>query len=343
MNILLVQLKRIGDLIVTTPAIAAVRAKFPEAKITLVVSSASRELLPAIRGVDKTLVARGRIADALAWFTVARKRYDYCFDFTRTDRSAFVTLLSGARKRVTADHRRFRTQLRSRSYNELVDVPINQMHTVDYHLALLEPLGIRNGSPAIQLSIPAGAGEVANRILANAGLTAGEFLIIHPGSARPEKFWQVDRWARIIEVAAEHHLKCVITGAGSPIEQAHIADIRAHSGDRVVDLSGQVDLLTLAALIKRAKLLITVDSAPMHLAAATHTPQVVLFGPTNPLHWAPRFTPAVILQAGQAEPVREFNPKQKPVPMNLLSTELVIDGMEALLAATKPAPSVCPD
>ncbi len=343
MNILLIQLKRIGDLILTTPAIAAIRAKLPEAKITLVVASGSRELLPAIRGLDDVLVARGKIADAAAWFTVARRRYDYCFDFTRTDRSAFVTLLSAARKRVTANQPRFRAQLRARSYNELVDLQINQMHTVDYHLALLRPLGIRDASPAIALTLPATAGQRADRNLANAGLAADEFLIIHPGSARREKFWEVERWARIVEVAAAHDLKCVLTGAASAIEQEHIAEIRSRCGDRVIDLSGQVDLLTLAALIARARLLVTVDSAPMHLAAATQTPQVVLFGPTNPLHWAPRSTPALILQAGQAGPVCEFNPKQKPVAMNLLSTEQVIDAMEALLAAPRAATALCPD
>lgn len=343
LNILLIQLKRIGDLILTTPAIAAVRAKLPNAKITLVAASGSRELLPAIRGVDEILLAHGKIAGAATWFTVARRRYDYCFDFTRTDRSAFVTLLSAARKRVTADQPRFRAQLRARSYNELVDLAINQMHTVDYHLALLQPLGVSDASPAIQLTIPDSSMQTADGILANAGLSEGEFLIVHPGSARREKYWEVDRWATVIEAAAEDGLKSVITGAGSPVEQAHIAEICSRCRNRVIDLSGQVDLLTLAALIQRARVLLTVDSAPMHLAAATQTPQVVLFGPTNPLHWRPRFTPALILQAGQPTPVCDFNPKQKPVAMNLLSTQQVIDAMKAVLAAPQTAASVCPD
>ena len=343
MNILLIQLKRIGDLILTVPAITAVRQKLPHAKISLVVSAGSRGLLPAIRGIDHTFVAHGKIGDAANWFSVARRRYDYCFDFTRTDRSAFLTLLSGARRRITADHPRFRKQLRSRSYNELVDLPIGHMHTVDYHLALLAPLCIHDASHEIHLDLPAQALATADRILANSGLVAGEFLMLHPGSARLEKFWEPERWAEIVNVAGDHDLKCVITGGRSALEQAHIVDIRRHCRHRFVDLSGQVDLLTLAALIKRARLLTTVDSAPMHLAVATQTPQVVLFGPTNPLHWGPRFTRAVILQAGQPAPVTEFSPKQKPVPMNLLSTGQVIDAMKTLLVAPQSATSVCLD
>src|SRR3954470_10562140 len=147
MNILLIQLKRIGDLVLTTPAIAAVREKFPRANVSLIVSADTRELLPAVRGVDRTFIARKKISDAANWFTVARRKYDYCFDFTRNDRSAFLTLLSAAKKRVTADHPRLRAKLRSLSYNVLVDCAIGDMHTVDYHLCLLQPLGVRGASP----------------------------------------------------------------------------------------------------------------------------------------------------------------------------------------------------
>jgi predicted lipopolysaccharide heptosyltransferase III len=342
-NILLIQLKRIGDLVLTTPAIAAVRAKFPRAHIALAISAGTRELLPAIRGVDRTFIAQGKLTDAASWVSIAAGNFDYSFDFTRTDRSAFLTLIANARNRVTADHPKFRATVRALSYNELVDSPIGDMHTVDYHLSILEPLGIRNASPCVQLDIPSATGERADRLLADEGLTAGEFLMLHPGSARVEKFWEAERWAAIIDVAASYDLKCIVTGGKSALERAHIAEIKAHARQPFVDLSGKIDLLTLAALLQRAKLLTTVDSGPMHLAVATQTPQVALFGPTNPLHWAPRFTPALVLQAGKPEPVAEFNAKQKPAPMSLISTQQVIDAMKSLLAAPQAATSLCRD
>ncbi|MBA2242301.1 MAG: putative lipopolysaccharide heptosyltransferase III [Chthoniobacterales bacterium] len=332
MNILLIQLKRIGDLILTTPAIAAVRKKFPRANISLIISAGCRELLPAITGLDRIFIARGKVTDTASWFSVAARRFDYCLDFTRNDRSAFLTLLSGAKKRITADHPRQRAKIRALSYNELVDCPIRLVHTVDYHLALLAPLGIRAASAVVRLNLPVAAVERARRILDDAEVRS-EFVLLHPGSARAEKFWEPERWAALISWATEHNLSPVLTGGNSPLEQTHIARIKSHARHPFVDLSGQVDLLTLAALIQRARLLTTVDSAPMHLAVATQTPQVVLFGPTNPLHWHPRFTPAIILQAGHPAPVTQFSPKQKPVPMNLISTEQVIDAMKALLAA----------
>src|SRR5438477_11439241 len=146
MNVLLIQLKRIGDLILTTPAIAALREKFPDASISLVVSAAVKELLPAIAGVDKVYEVRGKTDDALDWIALSLGKFDYCLDFTRTDRSAFLTFLAGARKRITADHPQLRTKLRSRSYNELVDAPVGLLHTVDYHLPLLQAPGIAHPS-----------------------------------------------------------------------------------------------------------------------------------------------------------------------------------------------------
>ena len=222
------------------------------------------------------------------------------------------------------------------TYNTLVDSPIGSMHTVDYHLALLAPLGIHNPSRRVQLDLPSSALQKADRALTSAGVR-GEFILLHPGSARAEKFWEADRWPALVAFAAEHKLQCVITGGSSALEQAHIREIKKRARHPLVDLSGKIDLLTLAAVIKRARLLTTVDSAPVHLAVATQTPQVVLFGPTNPLHWHPRFAPAIILQAGHAAPMTEFQPKQKPAAMNLISTEQVIDAMEALLATPRGA------
>ncbi|MDQ2918456.1 MAG: glycosyltransferase family 9 protein [Verrucomicrobiota bacterium] len=243
-----------------------------------------------------------------------------------------MTLLSGARKRITADYPRRRGQLQSKSYNLLLDLNVGLMHTVDYHLGLLEPLGIRDPSRKLQLEIP-------ERALQHAAELLGEdnYVVIHPGSARAEKFWDASRWARLIEFANTRGLKCAITGGRAALEQSHIAQIRKQTRVSFLDLSGKIDLLTLAAVIKRARLLVTIDSAPVHLAAATQTPQIALFGPTNPFHWRPRFAPALVLQGGENQPLTEFSPDQKPAPMNLISTQQVIDAMEALLATPRVA------
>ena len=333
MNILLLQLKRIGDLILTTPAIAALRQKFPEATLTLVVSPSAEQLLPAISGIDKVFVVRGKADDALDWIGLTLTRFDYCLDFTRNDRSSFLTLLSGATARITADHPNLRVKIRARSYTEFVEASVRMLHTVDYHLALLKPLGITDAARDIHLDLPEATQEKADSLLEAANVS-GEFAILHPGSARAEKFWEGTRWARLIEhCVEERQMKCILTGSRSPIEQAQIAAIKSATTAEVLDFSTKTDLLTLAALVRKARLLITVDSAPMHFAAAWETPQVVLFGPTNPYHWHPRSESAIVLSGASEGPLTEFNPKQGAVPMNQISTRSVIDAMESLLSA----------
>ena len=333
MNILLIQLKRIGDLILTTPAIAALRDKFPRASISLVVSPAVKELLPAITGIDKVFEVRGKTDDALDWIALSLGKYDYCLDFTRNDRSSFLTFLSGARKRITSDHPKLRTKLRARSYNEFVEAPVGFLHTVDYHLALLKPLGIENASRAIRLELPEESVTKADQFL-HAAKVGPDFVCFHPGSARAEKFWEANRWAEVIDhCARETGMASVLTGGRSPIEQAQIAAIKAAAKSNPIDLSGKTNLLILAALVRKARLLVTVDSAPMHFAAAWDTPQVVLFGPTNPFHWHPRSESAIVLLGGNDGPMTEFDPKQRAAPMNEISTQTVIDAMEALLSA----------
>ena len=333
MKILLLQLKRIGDLILTTPAIAALREKFPRSAVTLIVSQHDAPLLPAITGIDRTFVIQRKLSDVKIFHRVAREKFDYCIDFTRNDRSASLTFLSGARKRIVSSQIKIKSsKLRLHAYNEFVEYR-EHLHTVDFHLSLLEPLGIRDASPVIQLEVPHDAHRTADALLRRAGIDK-PFIIFHPGAARPERFWGTQRWADIIEHAQS---KCqiipVLAGGSWPLERAHLAEIKSKLRHPFVDLSGKIDLLTLTALIARARLLVTLDSAPMHLAAATGTPQVALFGPGNPFHWRPRESPAVILLGESTSPVTEFSPKQRRLSMDLISTRSVIDAMESLLSA----------
>jgi len=339
LNILVIQLKRIGDLILTTPAIAAVREKFPDARITLVISEQCKALAPALTGIDQLLIMPRGIGGLRTIAAIAGRKFEYCVDFTRNDRSALLVLMSRAKKRVVSFRIKVRSKFRTRFYNEFVEHRMRDMHVIDYHLALLAPLGISHASTRLQLELPQDAQENAARLLESSSIRR-PFIIFHPGSARTEKFWNAQRWAAVINHIRERNdVDLVITGGPSPMEQTHIADIKSKLRADVVDLSGKTDLVTLAAVIARARLLVTVDSAPMHLAAASGTPQVILFGPTNPFHWRPRNSAAIILQGDSVSPKAEFVPKQPRIPMNEISTEAVIGAMETLLSSPAAQPS----
>jgi len=313
------------------PAVAALREKFPDARIMLVVSSECADLFPAMPNIDRILITRRNLRDIAVFLALARERFDYCIDFTRNDRSAFLAFLSGARRRVVSCRVRDQSKTRARIYNQFVDNRMRDMHTVDYNLALVEPLGVRNASRAVHLEFPELAREKANKLRRDSKI-GGHFIIFHPGSARVEKFWDPARWAQVINHTGQNtDVDLVLTSGASRLEQAHVTEIKAKTRPRIVDLSGRTDLISLAALIAQARLLVTVDSAPMHLAAAAQTPQVVLFGPTNPFHWRPRESPALILQGKSAIPLTEFTAVQPRFPMSQISTEAVIGAMNSLL------------
>jgi lipopolysaccharide heptosyltransferase III len=337
LKILLIQLKRIGDLILTVPAIAALRNNFPKATIHLAIAHSGKDLAPAIAGVDRFLVADSwrRAPD---WFAILKTRYDYCLDFTRTDRSAFLTFVSSAKKKISFERTRVRSKWPLLVYDQFVDSSVRDKHTIDHHLAFLAPLGITDTDGELQLALPNEAMRRAEEILSRFKI-ATPFVLFHPGSARQEKFWPAQNWVDVIDrCVRDHGWQCVLTGGRSPFEQVHLAEIKAQLPSSVIDLSGQTDLLTLTALIAKAGLLISVDSAPTHLAAAMRTPQIVLYGPTNPFHWRPRASPALILQGGFDGPIINFSPDQPRTAMNEISTEQVIDAMETVLSAPAAAP-----
>jgi predicted lipopolysaccharide heptosyltransferase III len=330
-KILLLQLKRIGDLILTTPAIAALRQAYPDAHVTLAVSNECVDLLPAISNVDRVLIVRRNLRDVATVSSIVGKKFDYCVDFTRNDRSALLTLLSGARKRVASYRVREQSKTRARVYTDLVGVRVRDMHTIDYNLALLESLGVRAASSAPQLDLPRMALEKADRLRRDWKITR-PYVIFHPGSARREKLWDAARWAEVIEHFGQNNeFEVVLTSGPSANDLAHIAAITHRAQQKFIDLSGKTDLLTLAALIGQAQLLVTVDSAPVHFAAARHTPQVILFGPTNPFHWRPTHSPALILHGKSGVPVTDFAPVRPRFPMSEISTDAVINAMDLLL------------
>jgi ADP-heptose:LPS heptosyltransferase len=243
---------------------------------------------------------------------------------------------------------------------------VRENHTVDHYLHLLRALNLPIPTNApIVLHLPEWASRKAGQLLEEAGIpisgnhqsqiisraerddpaTAGPegrdgsrvnhqspFILVHPGTARPEKYWPPDRWVEVIQwCEANLQMPCVLSGSADGHEQTHLAAIKkACPSVAGRDFSGRLDLLTLAALTRAASLVLTVDSAPMHLAGAFGSPQVALFGPTNPFHWRPRHDRAIILQADGPVAPPEFRPHHPGGPMTEISTHAVIDAIVAL-------------
>ncbi len=337
MRILALQLKRIGDLVLTTPALAALRAAWPEAHIALAVAPGCAPLLGSVPSVSAGVVL-GKGRGFAPWQQVLTGAWDLCVDFTGTDRSALAAGLSRATERATFAWVK-KSKLRAVAFNYFVESAVRERHTADHYLDLVDGIlagrGVRQtdggrGRPryAPELTPPPAA-------LAEAARLTGDtpFAVIHPGTARAEKYWVPERWAEVIAHVRERHgLECVLTGGADEFECVHLADIQTRLAKPALDLAGKIDLATFAAVLARARLCVSCDTGAVHLAAAARTPQVALFGPTNPFHWHPRHDRALVLSAAQPDaPLTAFHPRMKGAPMERISTELVIGAIAQLI------------
>jgi ADP-heptose:LPS heptosyltransferase len=327
-SVLVIQLKRLGDLLLTTPAIQLLRQAFPEAEITLLSDRNSGALVPAISGIDRSWVYGDT---KRLWVKLLKTKFDLSFDFTGNDRSALISFLSKAPRRFGFQFLA-RRPFRSLAYSHLVQSSVRDKHTVDHYIDLARSVAPFDSDGRIPLRIP---DQVRRSVisLSNDLPLRGDYVVLHPGSARAEKYWMTDRWAEVIGHIRKHFaLTCIITGGQDPFELRHIDDIIAKSGTptTVVNLAGKANLLETAVLIEHASFFIGVDTVAAHIAGAFSRPSITLFGMTNPFHWRARHPLAMVLRAGQEGPIRNFDPRQKGASMSELSTETVIHAMELL-------------
>lgn len=299
-RILCLRLERIGDLLMTLPALAELRALAADATIDLVVGSWNRDIAQAIAAVDRveTLdaawLARGShglsplgiATHAAGWRS---RHYDLAINFEPDIRSNFAVAASGARRTIG---------FRSSGGGPLLDVALDydtRSHTADNAVRLVRTVfGAAAESTDARLRIPDGARAEAARLLQplGAGLKAG----IHVSGGREVKQWPEARFRQAAEyLSRDRAAGIVLTGA--PGDRAQVDLVRAAlPPDRTLDLSGGTDLLTVAAVIQQLDLFLTGDTGPMHLAHAVGTPIVGVFGPSDPKRYAPRGVHDVVVR-----------------------------------------------
>jgi heptosyltransferase I len=293
-NILIVKLSAVGDVIHTLPSLAALRNLYPVAHITWVVEEAAAEIVRDHPCLDRIMVSRrkgwleeikaGRLKKPLremkSFLRDLRDReYDLVIDFHGLFKSAMLVFLSRGKRKIGYDSYQ---ELSGFFYGEKIPEDMTK-HAVDRYLDFPKYLGATISSPAFQIAIGEESRKNVDGILALHRIT-GPFVALNPVAYWDTKLWDDERFAALCDRIGElYSIPVVLTGQKAP----SLEKIRALTHQGVINLEGQTTLKDLAELYRRAALLITTDSGPMHLAAAVGTPVVALFGPTDPKRTGP--------------------------------------------------------
>lgn len=280
MKILILQPRRIGDVVLTTPVIDALRAKFPDARIDFLVEPAAAPVLEGYPGLNDVLVFDKAM---VRWVRdIRRRRYDWVLDFMCNPRTAQLSWTSGAAVRAG-----FAVPVWGWVYNRRVPRGGPDCYAVDYKFRLLTALGVPPAGP----SLPR-LGHLADRMGEAQGWWEKEGLegrpdrvALLPMHRHPVRQWPLARWKELLLRLLARPNRVILL-FGSPDERPALLSLaEPHRGRVFVIPPGP--LPQAAALLAQCRVAVSNDSGLMHLAVAMGVATVALYGPTSPVACSP--------------------------------------------------------
>ena len=287
----------IGDVVHALPALEALRAHFPKARITALAHEATADILVGHPAIDEVIRYPPKSMRSRERRRVLRELRTREIEVAIAMASGFESawLLRRARIPVRAGY-----ALNGRGWLLSHPVPctraLRSAHMVDYYLGLLSAVGIsernRHSRPLSAGTLGCGAREALASVRHTAG---GPLVALCPGAAfGPAKRWPIERFAELAAaLVCEQTAGVVVLGSGA--ERALAGCIADHAGTDVVDLAGRTSLGEAIAVLRECDLAIGNDSGLLHLASACGTPSILIFGPGNPRRTGPRDAHASIL------------------------------------------------
>ena len=283
-RILLIRLDRIGDLLLTTPAVRALRLAFPRSYLAMVVRSAVVDAVAQNPDLDEVISYDKEGSESGIWSTLqfarrlARKAFDTAVIFHPTHRAHSLAFLAGIPRRIGFD-RKWGFLLTDR----LAHLKQQGLkHEVDYSLDLLAPLGVANGVERRPVfSLQEEDLRAVETFLTRERVDRSRLVVVHPGASCISKRWPRDRFAQLADqlITTLGAQVVFVSGAGDvPLCQEVLQQMHGQA----LSLAGKTTVGELAALLSMSRLLISNDSGPVHVAAAVGTPCVAIFGRSDP-------------------------------------------------------------
>jgi predicted lipopolysaccharide heptosyltransferase III len=336
-RVLIVRLRSIGDTVLVTPSLIALRRFLPEAQIDILLEDWVAPVLEGFDAVDNVLTfsRKSRKSRIEALLKLRRAKYDVVFNLHGGTTSTFFVRASNAKHRVGFSHYRY-----SFLYNHLLSSAkdfwhAEKNHSAEQHLALLGFAGVPvEDKPKSRLTVTENAQNSIEHKLAESKIQnpKSKIALLHPTAAFDTKQWSVENFARVAEYLHEKDFSIIAIATRE--EREVLKNLRQNA--RVpITVFDDLTLPEITALAKQAKLFVGNDSGIAHIAAAVETPSVVIFGSSNIIHWRP-WTNApneIVYEKLHCQPCAGHFCKEFDAPRCILSvkTENVIEAIEKII------------
>jgi heptosyltransferase-3 len=333
-RVLVIRLRSIGDTVLSTPSLIALRRFLPDAQIDVLLEGWVAPLLEDFDAVDNVVAMGKGTSERLrtAW-QIRRKNYDVVFNLHGGTTATLLARASGARHRVG-----FADYQYSFLYNHVLSSASDfwnaeKTHSAEQQLALLGSVGVPVGDrPRTRLAVSDKARESIEKKYS----LQRPYALIHPTSLFATKQWSVENFARVVEYLADRNIASI--AVCSPAEGAILKGLSAATRSPVAT-ADDLSLLQIIALAADASVFVGNDSGIAHIAAAVNTPTVVVFGSSNRNHWRPWTDAAneIVFNPFECQPCPGYECKVYGTPKCIISVSpgQVIGAIGRVLAQNK--------
>lgn len=282
--ILIICHQRIGDVLFITPIIFSLKLRWPLAEIDVLVTDQTEKILennPYIRNV-LTIARKSTFHEE--WFLAKSlwRRYDLSIATTANTKSIKHGFLA-SKYRVGFYQGGLSGWFKKLTLNKSVSYNDDKSHVVRHNLKLIEALGIKPNTTA-KVYWSKEDQETLEFLLPK---EPDKFVVLHPFPRFQYKMWHQQGWKDVIKWLIDQKIHVVLTGSSIPKEMLYIESIFKEFSDKITNLSAKISLSMMGCLMSKASAYVGVDTAPTHIAAASGTPTISLFGPSNLVRWGP--------------------------------------------------------
>ncbi|MBF0353057.1 MAG: glycosyltransferase family 9 protein [SAR324 cluster bacterium] len=287
-KILLIQLRRIGDVLMTTPSVAALRSQFPEAHITFLTERPSDQLFKASAHVNEVLLYKKNSfwSELKFLWSLRQRRFDLVIDFFGNPRSAAMSWITGAFFRIG-----FNFRGRGLFYTHRVTMSKNGQYAAKHKAQLLEPLGLTLSEFPLFFEVDEQDRHYADQLFEQLGLAENDFVVsLSPVSRQPYKVWPAKNFAEVADWLTET-MNAKILFIYGPGEQSFVDDVRQSMKQKALPDYAVPTLSQTRAIFEKVRLHVGNDNGPCHFAIAARTPTVTVFGRPKAVNWTPPDSP----------------------------------------------------